>query len=298
MPSAELERAREWERAFGEANASAGGLEEVRLVNDQWQAERAGELPVDLEFTAVDAGGVPAEWISVAGAAATPVILFLHGGGFMLGSARENREWIGRLVRELGGRALAIDYRLAPEHPYPAQVEDARTAYRWLLAQGIAPADLLVLGESAGGGLAAATLTAIRDGGDPLPAAAALTSPLVDFTLGAASLDDNDDPFVNRPVLEMMIQTALQGQDSEALSPLSHDLAGLPPLLIQVGTSEAIRDDGRRYADAASAAGVAVSFEQWDGMVHLWHGFPYLPEAVDAVERIAAFFAEYTGGEA
>lgn len=291
MPSAELERAREWERAFGDANAAAGGLEEVREVNDRWQAERAGELPADLRIESVDAGGVPAEWISVEGANSRPVVLFLHGGGFMLGSARENREWLGRLARELGGRALAIDYRLAPEHPYPAQVEDGHTAYKWLLSQGYSPSEMAVMGESAGGAVAAAILLSIRDAGDPVPGAAVLTSPLVDLTLGASSFDKNNDPFVTREVVAMMVETALQGKDPREHSPLFADLSGLPPMLIQVGTSEAIYDDGRRFADSASAAGVDVTFEPWDDMIHLWHGFPYLPEAQQAVKRIAEYLS-------
>jgi acetyl esterase/lipase len=293
MPSAELERARDWERAFAEANAGADGIEGIRIVNKEWQAERAGELPADLKIEPVDAGGIPAEWISVDGADQTPVVLFLHGGGYLLGSAEENREWVGRVVRGLGGRSLAIDYRLAPEHAYPAQVEDAHAAYRWLLAQGIEPSNVAILGESAGGGLVAATLLSIRDAGDPLPAAAVMTSPFVDFTLSGASLSDNDDPFVGPEVLDQMIQAGLQGKDPREHSPLFAELKGLPPLLIQVGTAEAVFDDGRRFAEAASAAGVDVTFEPWADMIHLWHGFPYLPEARQAVDRIAGYLSEH-----
>ena len=298
MPSAELQRARDWERAFADANAAAGGIQEVRTVNVQWQAERAGELPKDLKIEPVDAGGIPAEWLSIERAAETPVVLFLHGGGYILGSAEENREWVGRLIRALGGRALAIDYRLAPEHPYPAQVEDCHAAYRWLLDQGVQPSEVAIMGESAGGGLVAATLIAIRDAGDPPPAAAAMTSPFVDFTLSGDSLKNNNDPFVGPEVLTMMIEAGLQGKDPRSHSPLFADLKGLPPLLIQVGTAEAVFDDGRRFAEAASAAGVDVAFEPWDDMIHLWHGFPYLPEAQQAVERIAGYLDEHLNGAA
>lgn len=292
MASPELQRAREWEQAFGQANAAAGGLDEVRKVNNEWQAERAGELPSDVEIESVDAGGIPAEWISIAGAASRPVVLFLHGGGFMLGSAEENHEWVSRLMRHLGGRALAIDYRLAPEHPYPAQVQDAHAAYRWLLAEGVDPSELALLGESAGGCLVAATLLAIRDAGDPLPATAVMTSPLTDMTLSGDSLKNNNDPFVGPEVLTMMMDTAIQGQDPRALSPLFADLSGLPPFLLQVGTAEAIFDDGRRFAEKAADAGVDVTFEPWEDMIHLWHGFPYLPEAQQAVQRIAEYVGE------
>jgi monoterpene epsilon-lactone hydrolase len=295
MASPELQRAREWETAFGQANAAAGGLEGVRKVNDEWQAERAGELPSDVLIESVDAGGIPGEWISVEGAASRPVVLFLHGGGFMLGSAKENREWVSRLTRHLGGRALAIDYRLAPEYPYPAQVEDAHTAYRWLLSEGVDPSEVAIIGESAGGCLVAATLLAIRDAGDPPPATAVMTSPLTDMTLSGESLKSNDDPFVGPEVLTMMMDTSIQGQDRRALSPLFAELHGLPPFLIQVGTAEAIFDDGRRFAEKAAAAGVDATFEPWDDMIHLWHGFPYLPEAQQAVQRIAEYVGERVG---
>jgi monoterpene epsilon-lactone hydrolase len=296
MPSAELARARDWGVAFGKANAAAEGVDEVRDVNAKWLVERAGTLPADLVVEPVDAGGVAAEWLSIEGNADDPVVLFLHGGGFILGSAAENREWVGRLVRHLGGRALAIDYRLAPEHPYPAQVEDARTAYRWLLDAHVSPSKIALLGESAGGCLVAATLLATRDAGDPLPAASVMTSPFLDMTLSGTSLDHNDDPFVGREGIAMMVDAALQGQDAREHSPLFAELKGLPPLLIQAGTAEAIFDDARRFADKARAAGVDVTFEPWDDMIHLWHGFPYLPEAQQGVERIAGYLGERLDG--
>lgn len=292
MASAELKRAREWEQAFAEANAAAGGLEEVREVNDKWQAERAGELPTDLVYESVDIGGIPGEWIYIEGAKETPTVLFVHGGGFMLGSARENREWVGRLMRSLGGRALAVDYRLAPEHPYPTQVEDVHAAYRWLLEQGGDPNKIAIVGESAGGSVATAALVAIRKAGDPNPAAAALLSPLVDFTISGKTFENNNDPFVGREVIQMMLDTALQGKDPKESSPLYADLTGIPPVLIQAGTAEALYDDSLRLAEAAAAVGVDVTLEKWEDMIHLWHGFPYLPDAREAVERVA----EYLGG--
>jgi acetyl esterase/lipase len=293
MKSPELQRAREWETRFGQANAAAAGLDEVRRVNDEWQRERAGELPADLQVERVDAAGVPAEWIKVEAATSGPVVLFLHGGGFMLGSARENHEWLARLSRATRGRILALEYRLAPEAPYPAQRDDALTAYEWLLAEGHDPAGVALVGESSGGGLVAALLPAIRAAGSPMPAAAAMTSPFVDWTLSAQSLEDNDDPFVHREILAMMVDAVLQGEDARAQSPLFGDFTGLPPLLIQVGTAEAVRDDARRLSEAALAAGVDVTYEAWEDMIHLWHGFPYLPEAVQAVERIAEFVREH-----
>jgi monoterpene epsilon-lactone hydrolase len=294
MASQELETAIAWQRDFGAANAAAGGIDEIRKINEQWFRERQGELPADLEVTEVDAGGVPAVWVGV-GSEAAPVVLFIHGGGFILGAAADAYEVLGRVLRMTGGRALGVNYRLAPEHPHPAQVEDVCAAYRWLLAQGTDPGQVVVVGESAGGGLAFAALTALRDAGDPLPAAAALMSPLVDFELGAESLERNADvdPFVGREVLTMMVDALLQGQDAKAASPLTAAAAGLPPLLIQVGTSEAIYDDPGRLAQKAKAEGVDVTFEPWEEMIHLWHGFTYLPEAVEATEQVAEFLASH-----
>jgi monoterpene epsilon-lactone hydrolase len=295
MKSEQLAAAIAWEERLGAANAeaSANGIPAVRAANAQFMAERAGTLPDDLQVEPVDAGGVPGEWVS-RGADSGAVLLFLHSGGCVVGSAAENREWVGRLAQAAAARVLAIDFRLAPEHPWPAQPEDAVTAYRWLLAQGTDPGAIALVGESGGGGVLLATLVALRDAGDPLPGAAVLTSPLVDMALTAESLDANaaTDPFVSRPALEGMMMALLQGQDAAAASPLNADLAGLPPLLVQVGTAEAIYDDGRRLAEKAEAAGVQVTFEPWEDMIHLWHGFPDLPEAQRATERIGAFIAE------
>ena len=292
MASEELSRAIDWERRFARANAAAGaaGLDEVRAVGARLMSERAGALPDDVVVEPVDAGGVPAEWISAC-AQAGPTILFLHSGGGVVGSAAENREWLGRVTRATGARALAIDFRLAPEHPWPAQREDACAAYRWLLGEGLDPSDVILMGESGGGGFAIATLVALRDAGEPLPAAVVVISPLVDMALTAESLEANaaTDPFVSRPALEMMMQALLQGQDPTTSSPLRADLSGLPPLLIQVGTAEALYDDARRLAERAQAAGVEVTFDPWQDMIHLWHGFPYLPEARAATDRIGAF---------
>jgi monoterpene epsilon-lactone hydrolase len=293
--SAELDRAIAWERELAAANAAAagGGISAVRAVNTRMMAQRAGELPAELPVEAVDADGVPGEWVGRSGVDG-PVILFLHSGGCVVGAAAENREFLGRLTSACAGRALAIDFRLAPEHPWPAQVVDALTAYRWLLASGASPEEIVIVSESGGGTVALGLLTALRDGGDPLPAAAAMASPLVDLALTSPSLDENaaSDPFVSRAALEGMMMALLQGQDAHAASPINGDLSGLPPLLIQVGTAEAIYDDGRRLAEQAEAAGVEVTFEPWPEMIHLWHGFPYLPEALEATERIADFIGQ------
>jgi acetyl esterase/lipase len=290
MTVSTIEEAVAWEQAFALANAEAGpkGLEEARAVNARFMADR-GTVPADLKIEAVDADGVPAEWIGRGGS--SPVIFFLHSGGMVVGATADSHEWLARLTAGTGGRALGVDFRLAPENPWPASLEDALTAYRWLLAQGVDPGEVVIMGESGGGGLAAATLIALRDAGDPLPAAGVLTSPLLDFALTADSIDANEptDPFVKRPALEMMMQALLQGQDPASLSPLGADLGGLPPLLIQAGTAEAVFDDGRRFAERAEEAGVEATFEAWPQMIHLWHGFPDLPQAQEATEKITQF---------
>lgn len=294
MPSKELTDAIAWERRLAAANAAAEGIEAVRSQNAVHMAERAGPLPQEVVVERVDAGGVPAEWVH-RGDSFGPFLLFLHAGGCVIGSASDNREFLGRLTKATGARALAVDFRLAPEFPWPAQPEDALRAYGWLLDQGIAGDQIVVVGESGGGGVALAALRSLRDNNLPLPAAVVLLSPLVDFALTAPSLETNaaSDPFVNRAAIEMLMQALLQGQDPVAASPMNGDYAGLPPLLVQVGTAEAIFDDARRTAERAEAAGVPVTFEPWEDMIHLWHGFPDLPEAGRAIAAIGEFVATH-----
>jgi monoterpene epsilon-lactone hydrolase len=298
MTVSTLEEAIAWEQRFAAANAEAGakGLDEARATNASFMANRAGELPADLTVDGVDAGGVPAQWIR-RGAGTGQVIFFLHSGGMVVGASADSYEWLGRICAATGARALGVDFRLAPENPWPAQLEDSLAAYEWMIGQGVDPAEVVVMGESGGGALAAGTLIALRDGVGPLPRAAVLTSPLLDFALTGDSLDANEpsDPFVKRSALEMMIGALLQGQDPAAASPLNADLTGLPQLLIQVGTAEAIFDDGRRFAELVEAAGGQVEFEAWEDMIHLWHGFPDLPEAQQATAKISEFIGRTAG---
>jgi monoterpene epsilon-lactone hydrolase len=290
-----IDEAIAWEQAFGAANAEAGpkGLDEARAVNARFMAER-GTVPADLRVEKADAGGVPVEWIGRGGT--RPVIFFLHSGGMVLGATADSHEWLGRLTDGTGGRALGIDYRLAPENPWPVQIDDSVTAYRWMLDQGVDPGQVVVMGESGGGTVAAATLLALRDAGVAMPAAAVLTSPLLDMALTAPSIDGNEptDPFVKREALEMMMGAVLQGQDGTESSPLNADLAGLPPTLIQVGTAEAVLDDSLRFAEKAEAVGVDVTVEKWPDMIHLWHGFPDLPQAQQATAKIVDFIGART----
>jgi acetyl esterase/lipase len=242
-----------------------------------------------LERTACE---VPSFFITPPDTDSRRVILYLHGGAYVVGSAETHLDLVFRLARAAGTRALSVDYRLVPEHPYSACREDALAAYRWLLAQDIAPARIAIAGDSAGGGLTVSTLLAIRDAGLPMPACGVLFSPWLDFTGSGESMKTNAgrDPMLDSAGLGMMVQMVLQGQDPTASSPLFADLRGLPPLLVQAGTAEAILDDSRRFAEKVNNAGGEVVLDLWDDMVHVFQAFPtYLPEATEAIQRAATF---------
>jgi acetyl esterase/lipase len=251
----------------------------------------------DVRSEAVDADGVPGEWIRVPESREERVVLYFHGGGYVLGSVATHRDLISRIARSAGARSLAIDYRLAPEHAFPAAPDDCLRAYRWLLASGVAPTRLTIAGDSAGGGLVLATLLALRDAGDPLPAAAVCLSPWADLEGTGDSAQEGavDDPLIPVEGLKGMGQLYLAGADARdpRASPLHGDYRGLPPLLIQVGTREVLLDDARRVAERARAAGVNVHLECEEGLIHVWPLFGAgVPESREAVERIGAFVAE------
>jgi monoterpene epsilon-lactone hydrolase len=234
-------------------------------------------LAADVHVEPVDANGVAAEWTSTPVADATRAILFLHGGGYVSGSLDSHRHMIAQAGREARARTLALDYRLAPEHPFPAALDDALAGYRFLLAQGLAPDHIAIAGESAGGGLAVATLVSARDTGLPLPACAWLSSPWVDLevTGGTITTKASVDPLIQKPYLLELAEAYLAGADPRTplASPLYADLKGLPPLLIQVGAAETLLDDAVRLARAAGAADVRVTLEIWPDMIHAWHLF-------------------------
>jgi acetyl esterase/lipase len=217
--------------------------------------------------------------------------LYLHGGAYQMGSPATLRHMIALLSAAAEARVLSVDYRLAPEHPFPAAVDDALTAYRQLLSDGTNPGDVAIAGDSAGGGLALATLVALRDAGDPLPAAAVVMSPWTDLALTGESLRTRADVdvMVKPAGMPETAATYLAGADPRHpyASPLYADLHGLPPILIHVGDAEVIRDDSTRFAAEAEAAGVDVTLEVWDEMPHVWHAFVgLLPESDQAIERI------------
>lgn len=253
----------------------------------------------DVKCEPVTANGVPAEWIVAPAAADDRVVLYLHGGGYVVGSINTHRAMVARIGRASQARALAIDYRLAPEHPFPAAVDDAVAAYRWLLDQGYKPARIVISGDSAGGGLVLAALLALRDAGLPMPAAAVPISPWADLEGTGESVKTKAarDPMVNLEGLAGMAKAYIGNQDprNPLASPIHADYRGLPPMLIHVGEAEILLDDARRVTDKAKAAGVDVELEVWDEMIHVWHVFAkILPEAQQAIDRIGAYVREHT----
>ena len=256
-------------------------------------------LTVGAETEKVDAGGVKAEWSTAPGAAADRVILYFHGGGYVLGSIHSHRDMCERLSRAAQARVLALDYRLAPEAPFPAAVEDARAAYRWLLAQGISPKRIAIAGDSAGGGLTFAALLALKQNGDPMPACAAPLSPWVDLEgLGESMTSKaSEDPMVQKHLIEQMGKTYVQNGElrNPLAAPLYGDLRGLPPLLIQVGSRETLLDDAVRMADKAKKARVPVELDVWHGQIHVWQIFASrLDEGEQAIQKIGAFVRKHT----
>jgi len=234
-------------------------------------------LPEDVRVEGVDANAVAAEWTTTPVADPSRVILFLHGGGYISGSLDSHRHMIAQAGREAQARTLSLGYRLAPEHPFPAALDDALAGYRFLLSSGFRAKRIVVAGESAGGGLAIAMLVSARDAGLELPACTWCSSPWVDLALSGGSMTTKAavDPLISKPYLEELATAYLHGADPRTplASPIHADLSSLPPMLIQVGSSETLLDDSIRLAAVAGAAGVRVTLEVWPDMIHAWHLF-------------------------
>ena len=250
--------------------------------------------PDEADVTPVTVAGRYAEWIAAPGCLPDRAVLYLHGGGYVIGSCDSHRNLAYNLAAASKAKVLLLDYRLAPEHPFPAAVHDAVAAYCWLLDEGFAPGRLAIGGDSAGGGLTVAALVALRYRGQPMPAAGLCLSPWVDMEGVGASMaaKEAEDPTLNHDMLLWFSERYLAGADARAplAAPIYADLAGLPPLLVQVGTAEVLLDDSLRLAERARAAGVDVSLDVAHDMMHVWQLFaPVLDEAGEAIARAGAF---------
>ncbi len=274
-------------------NAAAGGpssWDDRRALMD----EKSFPPHDDVTYEPVDAGGVSSLWVTAPGVAEDRVVLYLHGGGYIVGSLKSHQDLVARISKAANARVLYADYRLGPEHPFPAAVEDAVAAYQWLLSEGVDASRIAISGDSAGGGLTIAAMVSLRDSGVALPATAVCISPWVDLEGVGDSMTSNADvdPSVKKEGLVAMAEAYLNGADprSPLAAPLYADLKGLPPTLIQVGGHETLLDDSTRLAKLADAAGVDVTLEEADEMFHVWHAFaPMLPEGQEAIDRLGAY---------
>lgn len=278
------------------ANPLGGTLEQMRAQFD----DMASAVATDVDIKPINANGVPCELHMPPGADADRIIMYVHGGGYVIGSLTSHRAMVAELARAANCRALAVDYRLAPENVYPAAVDDAIAAYNWLCSSGYAPGKIVIAGDSAGGGLTVGTLVGLKDQGFPLPAAGVCISPWIDLEATGESYQTRKDidPMVTYDLIKPMGETYVgAGGDIRAPSacPLHADLGGLPPLLIQVGSAEVLYSDSESLANKARAAGVDATLEEWPDMVHVWHlFFQNLGEGREAIKRIGEFVREKT----
>ena len=301
MASAELQDLLEMFAERTMANAEITPTLEERRAGSNLMGKRFENLE-GISTESVDADGVPAEWVLAEGTG-NGVILYLHGGGYVTGSVISHRGMAANLSRTSGCRVLNVDYRLAPEHRHPAQVEDAHTAYRWLLNNDIDSSSIVVAGDSAGGGLTVATLLSARDAGDPIAAAGVCMSPWVDMEGTGESMKSKAgvDPMVSKAGLLDMASIFLGDADPRdpLAAPLHADLTGLPPLLIIVGSAEVLLDDAYRLHEKAKAAGAESKCVEFDDMIHVWPWFaPFLPEGEAAMDMMGKFIKAKIDGEA
>jgi monoterpene epsilon-lactone hydrolase len=280
-------------RAALKARQRYGDLAKRRQV---FQTNMARYAPArDVTFS--QEKSLTAEWSSSPGCAQDRVILFLHGGGYILGSTATHRHMVSELGKLARCRTLAPDYRLAPEQPFPAAIDDCFAAYRFLLEEGLRADNIAIAGDSAGGGLTMATMLRIKEAGLPQPACALCVSPWVDLAMAGDSITDKAaaDPFVEEEDLRMMAHLYLGTNDPRQpmASPLYADLEGLPPLLFQVGSDEVLLDDAVRLSRAAGAADVRIQLQIWPGMIHVWHLFyQELPQGRAALQSGADFIKQ------
>lgn len=280
--------------------------EELDVETDRNILNRLGRLLKPLspvECTPLRINHIPAEWVTPVDIPTQRTILYLHGGGFNSGSIQSHRAMVANIATACKARALLIDYRLAPEYPFPSAMEDCREAYDWLLGSGISPEQITVMGDSAGGTLTLALLIQLRNQGVPLPAMAVCLSPGTDLTMEGTSWKDNlDRDIMLKPKsIRSSIEIYLRDADPHDpyVSPLYADLHGLPPILIQVGSYEMLLSDVTRFAEKAKQEGVAIRLEVWEGMQHVWQFVAsLLPEARQAIEQISQFMEDVYANEA
>jgi epsilon-lactone hydrolase len=251
-------------------------------------------LPDNTKFKRILAGNVYAEWITCGDVDTDKIFMFIHGGGYYRGSIDATRATVARISAEAKVRCLSIEYRLAPEHPFPAAVDDTYTAYNWLLKEGINPKNIIVSGQSAGGGLCLALLLKIKENNGFQPKGAVAISPWTDLSQSGKTMitNANIDPVISKQYLDRMANLYLSKTPniSPLASPLYGDLSGLPPLLVQVGSAETMLDDSKRFVERAKEAKVDVQIEVWEDMFHGWHGSAHiLKEAEEAIKSIGLF---------
>ncbi len=272
--------------------------EQRRLLRELTSAQ---PLPADVTVTAATLGGVPTAEITIDGIEPRHVVLYFHGGVYVIGDAFLAADLASQIGRRTRATVVSVDYRLAPEHPYPAAVDDALAAYEAVLNNRAAPSDIALAGESAGGGLAVATLLNARDHGLPLPAAAFVMSPYVDLTLSGTTLETKRevDPLLSRELLAPRVTDYTSGQDAALglISPLFADLSGLPPLIIQAGTHEVLLDDAVRLAQKAVLADIEVTLDITPGVPHVFQAYhPILDEAAAALDRAGQLLSARLAG--
>ena len=299
MASEQANETKELMRQLSESAGKAESVEEQRTRFEMAQGLMTAR-PAGVTWNEVDAGGVPAIWADSEDGSMNHVVLYLHGGGYVIGSATGSQHFTGQLAKAVGCRVLSVDYRLAPEHPHPAAVEDSTATYRWLLDQGYGTESLAIAGASAGGGLTISTLLKLRDDGVALPTAGVAISPWVDMEIiGESMVTRKDvDILISKERLTDWAEAFLVGQDTR--DPLAAPLYGnfdcIPPLLVQVGDEETLLDDSTRMAEVASLAGVDVSLEVFPEMQHVFQLFVgNMPEADEALAKIAAWLRPRLG---
>jgi epsilon-lactone hydrolase len=274
--------------------------EQRRLLRQLLSAQ---PLPVEVTVTAGELGGVPTAEITVEGIESRHVVLYFHGGVYVMGDAALAADLASQVGRRTHAKAISVDYRLAPEHPYPAAVDDALAAYEALLDDGVAPSDIAFAGESAGGGLAVATLVNARDHGLPMPAAAYVMSPYADLTLAGTTMDAKCelDPLLSREALQARVPDYTSGRDAALglISPIFADLSGLPPLIIQAGSHEVLLDDAVRLARAAATADVEVTLEITPRVPHVFQAYhAILEEGAAALDKAGQSLSAQLAGAA